>query len=254
MSLSYAAAQVRDQDIDRFHLALAAPAHVQEGWLALAAFNLELARTAGRVSDPNLGLIRLEWWREVLQEVESGGPVRGHEVARALAAVGANLDVASLGLMIEARKKDLEDEPFEDVEALRAYLLQTAGVLQTSQAGLLGIEGYEGMANHLGCAFGFIGCARAIAAGRADGLRLPDSWLADPLEGIQIAIGQAAMHLDRAKELRQEHANFKGLTPLFKTGYLVQSWINRLGKPRLGQVSYGRPLPFQALRLAVWRG
>ena len=37
--LSYSAAQVRTQDLDRFHLALAAPARVQEGWLAIAAFN-----------------------------------------------------------------------------------------------------------------------------------------------------------------------------------------------------------------------
>ena len=255
MSLGYAAAQVRDQDHDRFHLALAAPRQVQEGWLALAAFNLELARTASRVSDPNLGLIRLEWWREVLQEIDGNGPVRGHEVARSLESIGANLDTTNLSLMINARAQDLEERPFADVEALRAYLLQTAGVLQTAQAGLLGLEGYEGMSNHLGCAFGFVGCARALAAGRAGELRLPEAWMAEPLEGIAEAIGQAAMHLDRAQELRKEHSDPKALRSVFATGYVVQAWINRLSRRavKLGQGSYARPLPFQALRLALLR-
>ena len=255
MKIGYAAAQVRAQDPDRFHLALAAPQPVQEGWLALAAFNLELARVARRVNEPDLGLIRLEWWREVLHEIEGGGPVRGHEVARALAAIGTNLDTAALRCLVDARRQDLEEVPFADDEALGAYLLQTAGSLHAAQGRLLELEGAEGMAYHLGCAFGFVGYARALAAGQAGTLRLPEAWIATPLEGIECALRQAARNLDRAQELRKSHSNPKGLAPLFAMGYLIQTWMNRLGRDRikLGHGSAARPLPFQALRLALLR-
>ena len=254
--LSYSAAQVRAQDIDRFHLALVAPAEVQAGWLALAAFNLELARTASRVSDPNLGLIRLQWWREVVAELAGQAPVRAHQVALALSAVRDRLDINALNLMVQARERDLEPDPFPDLETLRAYLMQTSGSLLGAQAKLLGIEGAEGMANHLGCAFGFVGCARALGGGRATTALVPAAWLEDPQSAITNAAGQAALHLDRAQELRAQAKQDAALAPVFKIAALSKSWLKRFERTAnpLGQPRFLRPLPFQALRLSFARG
>lgn len=53
---------------------------------ALFAFQVELRRIPLMVSEPPLGEIRLQWWREALDEIVAGGPVRGHPVVEALAA------------------------------------------------------------------------------------------------------------------------------------------------------------------------
>jgi len=251
MSLSYSAAQVRAQDIDRFHLAQKAPTSAQEGWLALAAFSLELARTASRVSDPNLGLIRLQWWREVLEELEGGGPVRAHQVALDLQRVAPRLHMSLLHQMVRAREADLQPDAPMALEDLRAYLMQTYGSLLCAQAHMLPLEeGAEGMANHLGCAHGFISLARGLAVGQRP--RQPADWQEAPLLGIETALVQAVLHMDRAEELHQEAKNIKQLRPIFATASLVRAWLKifeQTANP-LGQARFARPLPFQALRLA----
>lgn len=92
--------------------------------VTLYAFDHELARVAVRVSNPMLGEIRLAWWGEALDEAYSGGPVRAHPTAQALADVVRRREVprGPLDRMIEGRAADLSVEPFEDEGALDAYL------------------------------------------------------------------------------------------------------------------------------------
>jgi phytoene synthase len=52
--------------------------------LALYAFDHELARARRAASTQLLAEIRLTWWREALEEIFAGGPVRRHPVASAL--------------------------------------------------------------------------------------------------------------------------------------------------------------------------
>ena len=53
----------------------------REALFALIAFNHEIARIPEAVSEPMLGRIRLQWWREVLDATYAGEPTRRHEVA-----------------------------------------------------------------------------------------------------------------------------------------------------------------------------
>lgn len=53
--------------------------------LALYAFDHELARARRAASTQLLAEIRLTWWREVLDQIFDGTPVRRHPVAEALA-------------------------------------------------------------------------------------------------------------------------------------------------------------------------
>ena len=72
---------MRRHDPDRFLTALFAPPEKRDALLTLYAFNHELARAREAVSEPPLALIRLQWWREVVE-----GARRRHEVAEPLAA------------------------------------------------------------------------------------------------------------------------------------------------------------------------
>ena len=74
------AALVRRHDPDRFLIALFAPPEHRDALLTLYAFDHELARALEVTSEPHLALIRLQWWREVVE-----GARRRHEVATPLA-------------------------------------------------------------------------------------------------------------------------------------------------------------------------
>src|SRR5689334_4682741 len=80
--LSAAAAIVRRHDRDRYQTALFAPADRRETLFALYAFNYEVARVRETVTQPMLGQIRLQWWREVIAASYAGAPARRHEIVQ----------------------------------------------------------------------------------------------------------------------------------------------------------------------------
>src|SRR4051812_807159 len=104
--LSPVGAIVRRHDRDRFLTALFAPAARREDLLALYAFNFEVAKTREVVTEPMLGQIRLQWWREAVDEIYRGGRVRTHEVVQPLAEAARRgaLSRAHLDRMIDARE------------------------------------------------------------------------------------------------------------------------------------------------------
>jgi phytoene synthase len=91
------------------------------GVIALYAFDHELGRVRRVASNALLAEIRLTWWREALDEIFGGGPVRAHPVARALADVVAGHDLprGPLEAMIDARIAALDKERLDLGEALR---------------------------------------------------------------------------------------------------------------------------------------
>ena len=68
---------VRRHDRDRYQTALFAPADRREALFALYAFNYEIARVRETVTQPMLGQIRLQWWREVVEAAYAGAPRGG---------------------------------------------------------------------------------------------------------------------------------------------------------------------------------
>jgi phytoene synthase len=155
---------VRRHDPDRFLTALFAPADRRGALLTLYAFNHELARAREVVSEPPLALIRLQWWREVVE-----GEARRHEVASPLSeaiATGA-LDPALLLPLIEAREAEAYGD-FETSEQWRAWLLMGAGGLAVAAAAALGASVPE-MFRSFGAVYGMTGLLRASGVLAAQG-------------------------------------------------------------------------------------
>lgn len=98
-------------DSDRFLAALFAPAQFREKIFTLLAFNYELAVIRESVSNPLLGRIRLQWWREGVEALVEGHPPARHEVMQALASLVSSGQVESSALlaMIDSREADFED-------------------------------------------------------------------------------------------------------------------------------------------------
>jgi phytoene synthase len=155
---------LRRHDRDRFLATLCAPAARQPALWALLGFNYEIARVREMVSQPILGQIRLQWWRDALDEIYAGKPVRRHEVATPLAQAIRDYGVtrAHLDTMIDARERDLAGEPPATLGDLERWLDDTSSRLLQAQIEVLaGTDGGEA-ARRIGLAWGLVGTIRAV--------------------------------------------------------------------------------------------
>ncbi|MDR3536103.1 MAG: squalene/phytoene synthase family protein, partial [Acetobacteraceae bacterium] len=167
-------ALVRRHDPDRFLTALFAPADRRDALLTLYAFNHELARAREVASEPPLALIRLQWWREVVE-----GEARRHEVAQPLGrAIATGMLVpADLLALIEAREVEAESA-IETLADWRSYVLQAAGGLSVAAARLFGAPDPEAFRPY-GAAYGAAGLLRSVPIlARAGRCLLPADLLA----------------------------------------------------------------------------
>jgi NADH dehydrogenase [ubiquinone] 1 alpha subcomplex assembly factor 6 len=143
-TLTWCAEQVRRSDRDRFLTCLFADAAVREDLFALYAFNVEIARTRDVVSEPTLGAIRLQWWREAIEKIAEGSAPNGqHEVLEALAGTFTrhSLDVGDFFAVIDARAQDFEPAGFADQAALERYAGETAAPLFKLALNICGEQG-----------------------------------------------------------------------------------------------------------------
>jgi phytoene synthase len=170
---------LRRADPDRFFCTLFAPAQHREGLALLYLFNHELARAREVASEPILALIRLNWWREVVE-----GQAKHHEIATPLRAAleAGQFDPVDLAGLITAREAEAEPE-FVDAEAFFNHARGTAGKLARIAGKFLGAD--SSVVEDLGTAYGIAGMLRSAPFLRAQGRSLlpadgtPNSVLAD---------------------------------------------------------------------------
>jgi phytoene synthase len=163
---TYCESLVRDGDPDRFFAGLFARADKRPHLFALYAFSLEVARVREAVSDPMLGDIRLQWWRDALQG-EARGDVKANPVAAALdeTIVRFRLPRSALVNLIDARVFDLYDDPMPTLADLEGYCGETSSILIRLGAIILadGADpGATDAAGHAGVAYGITGLLRAF--------------------------------------------------------------------------------------------
>ncbi len=122
---------VRRRDETRWLSARYAPDGARARLIALYAFHQELVQIPGAVSEPPLGEIRLQWWREALDEAMAGGNVRAHPVAQMLAETGLVTEASRslLEAAIDARAHLLYKEGFSDARAYEAWADRAEGYL-----------------------------------------------------------------------------------------------------------------------------
>ncbi len=132
------AALVERADPVRFRAAMAAPVAARSTLFPLYAFNVEVARAPWVTNEAMIAEMRLQWWRDVLEEIASGGDVRRHEVATPLAGVLAAEDARRLDELVAVRVWDIYSDPFPDAQALSRYIDHTTGHLMWTAARILG--------------------------------------------------------------------------------------------------------------------
>lgn len=185
---------VRDSARDRYLASLFAPDEKRRQLFALYALDIEIARIATAVSEPQIGLIRQQWWLDTLDGIY-GGVVPAHPVAGELALVvkAAGLPQHALRGLVEARQFDLYDDPMLGLAELEAYLGETSSALIQMAALILAGEAAQAGAEAAGLA--------GVAYGLALKVHDEPQHLLPPGMDRPSAIAHARLRLAEARAL-----------------------------------------------------
>lgn len=155
-------------DPDRFAAAMAAPVEARKILFPIYAFNVEVARAPWVTKESIIAEMRLQWWRDALEEIRKRGFVRRHDVVTPLAGILDPEGAVLLDELIGARQWDIYKDPFEDAADFDRYITQTAGHLMLVSARALGEVSREDALN-AGYAAGLAAFLRAVPALEAAG-------------------------------------------------------------------------------------
>lgn len=219
-NIDYCRQQAREHDADRYYISLFASAARRPALWALIAFNQEVAKTRAVVSEPMLGEIRLQWWREALEGIALGTP-RAHPVVEALASeIHDFLAIRHLLDMIIDTWSDDFGGTQVTLSSLQKHAEGTGGAL--SAAMLLVLDSDAGAsrleaAKAAGAAWSLMGTVRALPHELAN----PSSDWQSLLDGVSDKEHPAALEIDRKvsavlptvqKLLTVVEADLQGLT------------------------------------------
>lgn len=248
MKHSYCSEEVRRYDSDRFLTALFVSPERREDLFALYAFNLEISKTREVVSEVMLGAIRLQWWREAIEAIYTGGELRKHAVVEALCSAvhRHSLSRANFDRLIDGRMLDLESSPPATMKALVEYADATSGSLV-----LLAMEALGGAIDaktteagrKVGVAWALTGLLRSMPSFLSRGrFVLPDELLEThgverrqlldlkPSSPLSAAIAEVAMYA--SKELREarvlRRCTPKTVRPALLQGVLAETYLGRI--------------------------
>lgn len=143
MSLTACAERVERGDPERFLATMAAPPETRGVLFPLYAFNLEVARAPWVASEPMIAEMRLQFWRDVAEEIGQGKPPRAHEVVKPLTDILRPEDAPLLDAIAAARRWDIYRDPFEDAAHFDRYIDATSGNLTWAAARALGADDAE---------------------------------------------------------------------------------------------------------------
>jgi phytoene synthase len=128
--------------------------HVQALW----TFAQEIARIPLIVSEPMLGEIRLQWWREVMEGERAGEAAQNPSAAALLATIAQfSLPRPPFIALLEARKFDLYHDVMPTLNDLEGYCGETASAVFRMASMVLSDSGDPGTADisgHAGVAWG----------------------------------------------------------------------------------------------------
>ncbi|MCJ1474864.1 hypothetical protein MMC13_003524 [Lambiella insularis] len=170
---SYCTDLLRKYDSPSYTLLPFIPAAAQPAYLAIRAFNLETARIADNVSTPEIGALRLQFWRDNITRTFAGTPPKQPVsllLAHALSDLRRRTDGAH-GLSkswfmraIAAREQYLNNAPYPTVGDLEKYAESTYSTLLYLTLQVLPLNSItaDHLASHIGKAAGIVAVLRGL--------------------------------------------------------------------------------------------
>ncbi|MCI2393152.1 squalene/phytoene synthase family protein [Aliiroseovarius sediminis] len=137
---------VQKGDPDRFLATMTGAVAERKRLFPLYAFNLEIARAPFMTQEPMVAMIRLQFWRDLIEAAADGQEAPRHEVGQPVSqlVVWGDIRPAPLLRMIEAREGDAHGLSRRSVDDIRGYVRATAGALMLAAGQATGITDFEG--------------------------------------------------------------------------------------------------------------
>lgn len=258
---------LREGDRDLWLASLFWPAEARPHAHAILAFGLEIARVRDAVSEPALGEIRYQFWRDIL----TNDAAAGHPVAEALLDTVRrfNLDVLRLQALLEARSFDLYDDPMPSEAGLENYLRDTTSVLFEAVARVLAPGRLPPpCVDAAGRAYGLVGMLRGLPYQVMRGqLYLP----LDLLERLQVAPETVLAHRNspglglvlqtlrarvrlHLREMRESLLGAGAARAACLPAMLCEPYLRRMEAPGLNPFATPIELAPWRRQWALWRG
>ncbi|CAK3863409.1 NADH dehydrogenase (ubiquinone) complex I, assembly factor 6 [Lecanosticta acicola] len=149
------------------------PSHARDAYVALRAFNVDVARTADTTSTHTIGSMRLQFQRDAVSKSLAGSPPK-QPIALLLAQAADDLSRTTGGRskfskswfmrIIDTREKYLSNPPYPDLETLERYAENTYSTLLylTLQALPMASVTADHIASHIGKAIGISAVLRGL--------------------------------------------------------------------------------------------
>ncbi|KAF2705995.1 hypothetical protein K504DRAFT_484310 [Pleomassaria siparia CBS 279.74] len=170
---TYCADLVRTYDGPSHVLQTFVPEHSRDAYLAIRAFNIDIARVADTTSSPIVGMRRMQFWRDTVAKSLAGTPPK-EPVAILIAKAGEDLSRRSGGKsklsknwfnrIINTRAQYLGNPPYPTLQSLETYAENTYSTMlyltlsSLPQASIT----TDHIASHIGKAMGIVAVLRGI--------------------------------------------------------------------------------------------
>jgi phytoene synthase len=266
----------RAYEPDRYLSALLAPAQARDDLVVLAAFIGEIKRIPLLTKDPAIGEIRLQWWRDALEQ-RLLNQSSGHPVADALVDVARRRSLRSDLLLapIEGFSRELYEDGVRDERELDDYAYETEGAAIRLALAILGgpdTREAERSADHGARALALTRLALTLPQHVAQGrLPIPEEWVARVRDPRGLAKSEARDAVGALTHLLADEALASlgryrgeqgrvvgGLVTAFLPMCLIEPYLRAVGRPgrdALLEVADISPLSrISRLWFAHWRG
>lgn len=149
------------------------PSHARDAYIALRAFNIEVARTADTTSTPTIGAMRLQFQRDAVSKALAGQPPK-QPIAILLAKAAEDIEQKTEGRgkwskswfmrIIDTREKYLSNPPYPSMSSLESYAENTYSTLLylTLQSLPMASLTADHVASHIGKAAGISAVLRGL--------------------------------------------------------------------------------------------
>ena len=138
MSSSEITKNLKLKDYSKYLLAMLAPKEHRNHLLAIFGLYTELSQVPLEVSEPMVGLIKLQWWRDVFAEIKEGKPPRPHPILLALK--NENIQFDKIEKIINAFQDFTENGSPKTIAELETFLNNTEVVILNYAAEVIGAQ------------------------------------------------------------------------------------------------------------------
>jgi hypothetical protein len=130
------AKELKHRDYDKYLALVFAPSDLKQPLAALFTFHLDVSAIPAEISEPMVGHVKIQWWRDVITEIIEGKPSRPHPVLLALKE--HDINYSRLLKLLHRYDEVIENKLPERFEELEAFLLDTEVAILELAAGLTG--------------------------------------------------------------------------------------------------------------------